>query len=148
MNLLVVASLAVASATDRVAPAFSVSLDDPPQARWVSVATGIMTYHGGFNTSFAPVLEWLDTQVPTTAWIYLDPLMDALQSAYGEYDAELQGLYEAVVGQYPWVNTSGLFTLPKLIMLQMAYEFGALCTSIATNQINSELCTPATGTVR
>lgn len=126
------------------------------QDRWGHVGLGIINYHGGFNSTYLPVLEWLDNKIPASAWNLLDPLMNALQAAYGDYDAEMRGFYSAVIAAYPWANSSGIFTFDKvleaggiacetsysiavavqLIMLQMAYEFGAMCTSIAANQEN------------
>lgn len=52
--------------------------------------------------------------MPANAWLLIDPLMDILQKAYGEYDAELKGFYATVAKAYPWAVESGLFTLPKV----------------------------------
>lgn len=112
----VLMTTALSAQVDRTAPAFTVSLDAQPEDRWGQVGLGIIDYHGGFNNTFLPALEWLDSQVPASAWEKLDPLMDALQVAYGEYDAELKGFFATVATAYPWTNSSGLFTLPKVWM--------------------------------
>jgi hypothetical protein len=86
------------------------------QDRWGPVALGIIDYHGGFNYSYLPVLAWLEKEVPPAAWALLDPIAELLQNGYGEYDGELKGIYAAVAAAYPWAASSGLFTLPKVLM--------------------------------
>ena len=84
------------------------------QDRWGHVGLGIINYHGGFNATYLPVLDWLDNKVPPSAWDKLDPLMNALQAAYGEYDTEMRGFFSAVIAEYPWANSSGIFTFDKV----------------------------------
>ena len=88
------------------------------QDRWGHVGLGIINYHGGFNATYLPVLNWLDNKIPPSAWDKLDPLMNALQAAYGDYDAEMRGFFSAVIAEYPWANTSGIFTFDKVGELQ------------------------------
>lgn len=126
-------------ARDRIAPSFPLSLDAKPEDRWGPVGLGIIAFHGGFNETYLPVLEWLDKEVPPAAWALIDPVMDILQQGYGVYDKELKGFFAAIAAAYPWAAASGLFTLPKLVMLQMSYEFGTMCTSITANQVNNTI---------
>ena len=138
-GLVCLATLVSCSATDRVAPSFSLPLDEKPevgfriiygnllvknvlafpplstcQNRWGPVALDIVNFHGGFNFTYLPVLEWLEKEVPASAWELINPVMDVLQYTFGEYDAEVKGFYAALATAYPWAANSGLISLPKV----------------------------------
>ena len=82
----------------------------------------IINFHGGFNSTYLPVLTWLEEEVPAAAWDLIDPVMDALQNTFGEYDAEVKGFFAAIAKAYPWAASSGLFTLPKVRRSRVSYS--------------------------
>lgn len=117
----------------------------------------MIDFHGGFNYTYLPVLTWLNTEVPESAWLLIDPIMDVLlenmtrssraftlrsqRRTPGQPNRGCSRSPRCVRG----VPSEVLFaSMPayrqaavQLIMLQMSYEFGTLCTSIAANQANS-----------
>ena len=84
--------------SDFPAPVYTIDLDLPPEQRWHEAVTGQITKHG-WEYSFKPVLDYIDTVVPPTLWSEHEMALRKIAEPIigDEATAELRGIQSAAV---------------------------------------------------
>ena len=126
--------LAAGAAADFAAPVYEINLDLPPEQRWRDAVLGQEKLHG-WEYSFKPVLDYIDTVVPPTLWAEHEMALRAVAEPIigEEAAAELRGIQAAAteIGQ----NIS----LAELEFFQVFYEILMECTGILAHNEAGEI---------
>lgn len=85
-----------AAAADFEAPIYTLDLDLPPEHRWKEAMLGQIERHG-WEYSFKPVLDYIDTVVPPSVW--------------AEHEMELRAIAEPIIGAEAAAELQGIHSL-------------------------------------
>jgi hypothetical protein len=123
--LAALAALAAPALADFQAPVYTVDLDRPPEKRWEEAVLGQVHMHG-WDQSFKPVLDYIDTVVPPTLW--------------AEHEMELRKIAEPIIGEEATAELRGIaasavsighnISLAELEFFQVFYEILMECTGV------------------
>ena len=94
--LAALAALAAPALADFQAPVYTVDLDRPPEKRWEEAVLGQVHMHG-WDQSFKPVLDYIDTVVPPSVW--------------AEHEMELRAIAEPIIGAEAAAELQGIHSL-------------------------------------
>ena len=81
---------------DFAAPVYALDLDLPPEERWKESLLGQIKQHG-WEYSFKPALDYIDTVVPPSLW--------------AEHEMELRAIAEPIIGAEAAAELKGIQTL-------------------------------------
>jgi len=121
---------------DFTAPTYTVDLDLPPRQRWQAAVQEVLTVHG-FENSYGPLLGSITSFLPAPVLKIMEPILDVLDSAMGDFGQEILGIFE--VFQQQGLDKSANVTLGDLVAMNIVYELTAFCTSVTAQNTNGTI---------
>eukprot|EP01061_Rhynchopus_euleeides_P002816 TRINITY_DN12176_c0_g1_i2.p1 TRINITY_DN12176_c0_g1~~TRINITY_DN12176_c0_g1_i2.p1 ORF type:complete len:402 (+),score=175.49 TRINITY_DN12176_c0_g1_i2:38-1243(+) len=119
---------------DFVAPTHTVDLDKGAFERWAGIADDMAARHG-YNTTFAPLQDFLERALTHKEWKETAGLWDAVLASYPRF------YQEELLAFYRWTHERGHteWTLGQVVMCQLFYEVEDACTSIVAQHTNGTI---------